>query len=493
MSYKYVEKKDQYRGIDFKIQKIIEAQYTEDCVQSGNRFIEALPTQLTETALFNKCVKLLGNHDSNKAISLTKEEKEVAIEQLTSIRIPSPYLYRIYKGFYSAIKSTYQTRELRLYNISINHNNEEERVAFRSISNEDGDLGNGITILGSAGTGKSTLIKMVVDQFPQLIMHTDEIHGRFLQIPYIKISCLPNSNLTAMLDSFGAELDKILHNTVPVYENEIKRQKSIGNKINVVSRLIEVFNIGMLILDEIQLMDFNSTKEASFEAILTITNNTKISLITLGTEDAYQKMFPNLRTARRTGMLINLDNDKIRIEYFKEALKILWCYQWFDERITKIPQEVGEGLFIASGGTIAQLVKVYMQMQLDYIHSKNKPEINKEYVFEIAKKYYPGIIKLTKNKKLVNSITSERALTSREISAISKVKETLNYINQTYNNDHIENAVRIAYDRSPNSDIDTLVKAAYKHLTRRPSDERRTSRSILDIDEERETLLGRIE
>ena len=120
-----------------------------------------------------------------------------------------------------------------------------------------------------------------------------------------------------MLDSFGAELDKILHNTVPVYENEIKRQKSIGNKINVVSRLIEVFNIGMLILDEIQLMDFNSTKEASFEAILTITNNTKISLITLGTEDAYQKMFPNLRTARRTGMLINLDNDKIRIEYFK--------------------------------------------------------------------------------------------------------------------------------------------------------------------------------
>ena len=124
---------------------------------------------------------------------------------------------------------------------------------------------------------------------------------------------------------------------------------------------------------------------------------------------------------------------------------------YLSERITKIPQEVGEGLFIASGDTIAQL-------QLDYIHSKNKPEINKEYVFEIANKYYPGIIKLTKNKKFVNSITSKRALTSREISAISKIKETLNYINQTYNNDHIENAVRIAYDRSPNSDIDTLVK-----------------------------------
>ena len=75
---------------------------------------------------------------------------------------------------------------------------------------------------------------------------------------------------------------------------------------------------------------------------------------------------------------------------------------------------------------------------------------------------------------------------------LKRIEQLLHYINQTYNNNHIEN-VRIAYDRSPNSDIDTLVKAAYKHLTRRQSDERRTSRSILDIDEERETLLGRIE
>ena len=411
---------------------------------------------------------------------------------MTAIRIPSPYLYRVYKGFYSAIKCTYKTSELRLYSIPIKQNNEQENIALRSISNGDGDVGNGLTILGSAGTGKSTLIKMVLDQFPQLIIHTHEIHGRFLQIPYIKISCLPNSNLRAMLDSFGVELDKILHNTVPVYENEVKRQKSIGDKINVVNRLIEVFNVGVLILDEIQLMDFNSTKESSFEAILAITNNTKISIITLGTEDAYQKMFHNLRTARRTGMLINLDDEKMKIQYFTEVLKILWCYQWFDEHISNMPQEVGEGLLLVTGGTIAQLVKVYTQMQLEYIHNKYKPEINKDYVVEIANKYYPGIIKLTKNKKLVNSITNERALASRELSIISELKKTLRYTNEIYNNDHIENAVRIAYNRSPKSDIDSLVKAAYKHLKQHPSDERRTRKSNIDIDEEHETLLGKI-
>lgn len=89
-------------------------------------------------------------------------------------------------------------------------------------------------------------------------------------------------------------------------------------------------------------------------------------------------------------------------------------------------------------------------------------------------------------------ITDKRALTSREISAISEVKKTLHYTNETYNNDHIENVVRIVYNRSPKSDIDALVKAVYKHLKHRPSDVRKTKKSNIDIDEECETLLGRI-
>ena len=93
----------------------------------------------------------------------------------------------------------------------------------------------------------------------------------------------------------------------------------------------------------------------------------------------------------------------------------------------------------------------------------------------------------------MNFITNKIALTSRELSVISEANKTLYYTNERYINDHIENAVKIACNRSPNADIDTLVKAAYRHLTKRPSDECRTSRSILDIDEERETLLGRIE
>ena len=43
----------------------------------------------------------------------------------------------------------------------------------------------------------------------------------------------------------------------------------------------EVFSIGAIILDEIQLIDFNSTKENSFESLLLLTNETKVAFVVI--------------------------------------------------------------------------------------------------------------------------------------------------------------------------------------------------------------------
>ena len=159
-----------------------------------------------------------------------------------------------------------------------------------------------------------------------------------------------------------------------------------------------------------------------------------------------------------------------------------------------MPKEVGEAVFLVTKGVIDQVIKIYSHMQLEYIRSQNKPIIDRNYVIEIAEKYYPGTLKILKNK-LVNTITKEeeKGLNSKEMKVFDELKRIFLITNEIYNDDKITNAVRIASNRNPKADHNGLVKAAYKHLTRRPSDERRTSRSILDIDEERETLLGRIE
>lgn len=47
-------------------------------------------------------------------------------------------------------------------------------------------------------------MKMILDQFPQLIVHKDLEIGQLLQIVYIKFNCLPNSNISGLLDNIGA-------------------------------------------------------------------------------------------------------------------------------------------------------------------------------------------------------------------------------------------------------------------------------------------------
>jgi len=104
-------------------------------------------------------------------------------------------------------------------------------------------------------------------------------------------------------------------------------------------------------------------------------------------------------------------------------------------------------------------------MQLEYIRSEDKPIIDRNYVIEIAEKYYPGTLKILKNK-LVKSITNEdeKGLNSKEMKVFNELKNILLITNEIYNDDKITNAVRIASNRNPKADHNVLVKAAYNHL-----------------------------
>ena len=165
--------------------------------------------------------------------------------------------------------------------------------------------------------------------------------------------------------------------------------------------------------------------------------------------------------------------------------------KWFNEYTPKMPKEVGEALFLVTKEVIDQVTKIYSHMQLKYIRSEDKPIIDRNYVIEIAEKYYPGTLKILKNK-LVSTITKEeeKGLNSKEMKVFDELKRIFLITNEIYNDDKITNAVRIASNRNPKADQNILVKAAYNHLKRHRSDARYLSKSNLDIDTERELILG---
>ncbi len=85
------------------------------------------------------------------------------------------------------------------------------------------------------------------------------------------------------------------------YETVIEKTRSLGGKADKVRDLIEKFSIGIIVFDEIQLINFNSSKENSIEGLMTLANKTKVAMGVVGTEDAFAMMFKKLRTGRRLG------------------------------------------------------------------------------------------------------------------------------------------------------------------------------------------------
>ena len=75
------------------------------------------------------------------------------------------------------------------------------------------------------------------------------------------MTCQTNSNFKALYESIGNAIDWALGNIIPVYEKEIQIAGSLAGKAKVVRRFIELFAVGIIIFDEIQLIDFNSTKD----------------------------------------------------------------------------------------------------------------------------------------------------------------------------------------------------------------------------------------
>ena len=75
----------------------------------------------------------------------------------------------------------------------------------------------------------------------------------------------------------------------------------LGKKAERVREFLEKFGVGMIIFDEIQLIDFSHTRENTFDSLLALSNRTKTAMAVVGTEDARDIMFQELRTSRRIG------------------------------------------------------------------------------------------------------------------------------------------------------------------------------------------------
>ena len=362
MNYEYTNldaDERQYDDYDLSETNTVKACYVKSKtpIDNGNPYIEALPRPRdTVDEVYNVYTKPLSGYNYSDIINWSKYDKQAYITSLHSIRYMLPFHIQLEKHFNFALLSSYRERKSMLCNNKVIIKNDIEEYVDARLLGKNGAASNaGVTLLGYSGCGKSASVEILLSNYPQVIEHSSKKMPRFTQITYLVVVCPTCSNFSALYSNIGNEIDIALNNTTPVYKQMIDKQKNLGAKADVVCELIQLFGIGCIIFDEIQFIDFKGQKENTFESLLTIVNRTKVALMVVGTEDAYEKMFPNLRMARRTGTLIQASKYCENTKYFASIVKDLMQYQLFDTHV-EATSDIIKAFYDVSKGIIAQLI-----------------------------------------------------------------------------------------------------------------------------------------
>lgn len=390
---------NQYSDLNLETVTCVPARYVKSKLScdNGNYLIEALPPPRTREALSDYEKPVPGYYvDDIQSMSL--HEKMLAIQSLRQYRSPLPFHIWFEAIFNMMLIESYRNRYCRTISpdcILITKEDREETTDIVVQGKIAAAANAGCALIGYSGCGKSSALEILLSNYPQVIEHVTDNALRLTQIVYLPIVCPTNSNFSALYSEIGAAIDRALGNTEPIYEKQVNSYKTLPLKANYICKLIERFAIGCIIFDEIQLIDFKGQKENSFESLLTIVNKTKVALLTVGTEDALEKMYPNLRTGRRAGSLIEASQYCAKKDFFYSILNDLLKYQWIDNKI-QMSTEIADAFYQVSGGIIDQLVGVYMFTQIDYLFASKKYTIQPKHILESAEKHYPGMQALLK-------------------------------------------------------------------------------------------------
>ena len=280
----------------------------------------------------------------------SKIQKRLLLGQLKSLRLYLPFHKTLEYEFYNTLLDSYRNRKL-----VINY----RTGTYKLVGDVGSGTGTGFALIGLSGCGKSSSLKSLTDHYPQVIIHKTD-RGEISQILYLTVSCLPNSNFKAMYKSIGKAIDEALHTNI--YEDMIEKIRTLGSQQQKIVELIETYAIGMIIFDEIQLMDFSAISESSFESLMTIANQTKIVIAIVGTNDSYDKILKYPRTVRRIGNFIDASLYCQLKNNTAYVLKILSQYQLTDRKII-ITDELIEAVHSETKGIISLIISLYIAMQ----------------------------------------------------------------------------------------------------------------------------------
>lgn len=409
LNYKYTKMKKGERQYDIKCQgERVDAVYVKSAnpAYNGNPFLEAIPRPRTRDEIISDCAKGVPGYDRQTALAMSTEDKQVMYPALKDWRFILPYQHKLETQFALGLQLSYAKRNIDILQTS--------NGSVVELSSGGSSPYEPFTLLDISGTGKSTSIDALLSGYPQVIQH--EFDGlRISQILYLYAVCPPNSNMSTLFETIAKKIDRACGYGEEIYQKQVRKAKNLGEKAGIITDLINRFAIGAIVLDEIQSLDMEKSKESSINYLLSIVNDTGVNLCVAGTEEGYDKVFKTRKIEKRTGVdpseEMNYYEDP---KFFVAMLTDLFQYQWFDEEVS-LTKDMIDMFYMKTNGIVDDMVKLFVYMHKDYLDrpARKRPVVDAAFIKTTSEKNFPKREALYENAQAaktrnINKLKSDR-------------------------------------------------------------------------------------
>ena len=393
-------KSSQYEDISFVPGQAVEARYirSANIADNGNPFIEALPLP-RESKEDLKNAYEIGIPGYRNDIYKSRNFCLRELPLLEDIRFKLNFHNSLEIENYNCLVESYRHREF------LKGAQHCDKVIGRGI----GATTKGYNIVGKSGSGKSAALDVLLSRYPQVINHTFEGIGQFKQITYLEVNAITNDNFRAFYQAIGKAIDQALGFTEPLYEYQINKARNLGEKSLIIEHLIELFAIGMIIVDEIELMSFNLSKENSFTGLARLSNETKVCFVLCGLDTAVKKWNNQEWTLRRSGIQIKADAYCEDYTSFQIIMKKLLNYNWLEKPLV-FDNDTMQEFYKQTGGVICYIILLYERLQFDLL-GVEEPVVTSEYIKKLMTKYFPELQKIKTLQKMEKDEAEQRSIT----------------------------------------------------------------------------------
>lgn len=390
-----------------------------------NTFENNLGPKLTKEKFYSKMAEM-----KKQSVWYTIEDSADQIDaDFEQLYIPYFSHYQTYLIIYKLLKRHFQSFDMQKISADIRNYIKDCKIK----PSEPGFM-----IIGSTGTGKTMLAKMIIKMIGQVKVFPEL--NNLIHIPILLVESPSVPEIKQLKLNILRAVDKLTGNT----DYSIKSKDLSGEELgDPIDRVVKTYKIGMIIFDEIHNLSSNRpviTEKTikTLNSLKSFSNTANIPMCYIGTHEA-ERLLSSLQTARRISGEANIEMvqphmfspiPKERLAW-KSLIKEIWDIQ-IDGYSTKLTFDIEKLYYHKTLGIpflVIELHKKVLHRLLERIESDGKPhKINKNLINSVSQD-------LTDYNNVIKSFPLE-STARKYIQYTKSVSENISKAEYESNNNH---------------------------------------------------------